>query len=573
MKKVFIAIVFLLSSFLSVGQLLKTGDLVAKKSVTIGNATPSAAYKLNVIGTAKISDSLDVSKLSGTGNFYINRNGKFLLKYDSTKNNLSFGYGAMDANMGVTNIAIGKGAMSLTSGTSAHKINNIAIGDSSLAYLTGAINKGRDNVAIGISALKKNTNGANNIGLGSGSLSYNTTGNHNTAIGYTALGSGFKSTNNTAIGSSALANVGGIMNVTDIEAGITYEIVTIGTTDFTLIGAASNTVGISFTASGIGSGTGTVLSTSGSNTSVGFSSASTLGSGLLNTLVGANIILGLSGRYNTVIGAGVVLPSRSYKTIAIGNGNGEVKLQINEFGAVAVNGNYGTTGQVLISNSSTGAATWATLDTNGIIVGNADSSIYTTNGKYTTLSERRINQNGYSTLFDSGQFKILDTASTTTNGLYGGSYLLGKGGLSLMNYDSITTAQIYNDGSKIELGVKDRNNLDTNNVLRIDGSGFNLKNGSVTYNYVDKSSNYTITLNNVVVNYTSSGNTITLPTAAGKTGIQFTIINSSSGANTIATTSSQTIGNFSTATTYSLVSDKAITVVSDGSNWKIKSNF
>ncbi|MBL0144947.1 MAG: hypothetical protein IPP48_03475 [Chitinophagaceae bacterium] len=385
----------------------------------------------------------------------------------------------MDANMGVTNIAICKGAMSLTSGTSAHKINNIAIGDSSLAYLTGAINKGRDNVAIGISALKKTTNGANNVSIGSGSLSYNTTGNHNTAIGYTALGSGFKSTNNTAIGSSALANVGGVMNVTDIEAGITYEIVTIGTTDFTLIGAASNTVGISFTASGIGSGTGTVLSISGSNTSIGFSSASTLGSGLLNTLVGANISLGLSGRYNTVIGAGVVLPSRSYKTIAIGNGNGEVKLQINEFGAVAVNGNYGTTGQVLISNSSTGAATWATLDTNGIIVGNADSSIYTTNGKYTTLSERRINQNGYSTLFDSGQFKILDTASTTTNGLYGGSYLLGKGGLSLMNYDSITTAQIYNDGSKIELGVKDRNNLDTNNVLRIDGAGFNFTKGNV----------------------------------------------------------------------------------------------
>ena len=39
--------------------------------------------------------------------------------------------------------------------------------------------------------------------------------------------------------------------------GELYTIVTIGTTDFTLIGAASNTIGISFTATGTGTGTGT----------------------------------------------------------------------------------------------------------------------------------------------------------------------------------------------------------------------------------------------------------------------------------------------------------------------------
>jgi hypothetical protein len=38
-----------------------------------------------------------------------------------------------------------------------------------------------------------------------------------------------------------------------------YQIVSIGTTDFTLIGAASNTVGLIFTATGVGSGTGTAL--------------------------------------------------------------------------------------------------------------------------------------------------------------------------------------------------------------------------------------------------------------------------------------------------------------------------
>ena len=45
--------------------------------------------------------------------------------------------------------------------------------------------------------------------------------------------------------------------VGNATAGTTYTITTVGTTDFTLIGARSNTVGVSFTASGPGVGTGT----------------------------------------------------------------------------------------------------------------------------------------------------------------------------------------------------------------------------------------------------------------------------------------------------------------------------
>lgn len=40
-------------------------------------------------------------------------------------------------------------------------------------------------------------------------------------------------------------------------AGLSYTIVSVGTTDFTLIGAASNTVGVTFKSTGVGSGTGT----------------------------------------------------------------------------------------------------------------------------------------------------------------------------------------------------------------------------------------------------------------------------------------------------------------------------
>lgn len=49
----------------------------------------------------------------------------------------------------------------------------------------------------------------------------------------------------------------GLVNATSIVSGSTYTIESLGTTDFTLIGAASNTVGVTFVATGVGAGTGT----------------------------------------------------------------------------------------------------------------------------------------------------------------------------------------------------------------------------------------------------------------------------------------------------------------------------
>jgi hypothetical protein len=48
----------------------------------------------------------------------------------------------------------------------------------------------------------------------------------------------------------------GYVNAGSFTVGGSYKIEEIGTTDFTLIGAASNTVGLTFTATGVGSGTG-----------------------------------------------------------------------------------------------------------------------------------------------------------------------------------------------------------------------------------------------------------------------------------------------------------------------------
>ena len=52
------------------------------------------------------------------------------------------------------------------------------------------------------------------------------------------------------------ATVGSVA-ATALVAGTSYIITTVGTTDFTLVGAASNTVGVAFTATGAGTGTGT----------------------------------------------------------------------------------------------------------------------------------------------------------------------------------------------------------------------------------------------------------------------------------------------------------------------------
>jgi len=50
---------------------------------------------------------------------------------------------------------------------------------------------------------------------------------------------------------------GTVVNAIYFTAGVTYTITSLGTTNFTLIGAASNTVGLQFTATGAGTGTGT----------------------------------------------------------------------------------------------------------------------------------------------------------------------------------------------------------------------------------------------------------------------------------------------------------------------------
>lgn len=94
--------------------------------------------------------------------------------------------------------------------------------------------------------------------------------------------------------------------------------------------------------------------------------------------------------------------------------------------------------------------------------------------------------------------------------------------------------------------------------------------GSFASTYTATATSLSADATHSVIDVTATGQTITLPTAAGITGREYTIKLTASGSGTVATTSSQTIDG---STTYSLASQyKYVTVKSTGANWIIIAN-
>lgn len=91
--------------------------------------------------------------------------------------------------------------------------------------------------------------------------------------------------------------------------------------------------------------------------------------------------------------------------------------------------------------------------------------------------------------------------------------------------------------------------------------------GSFAAGYVAKTANYTLTIDDRLVNCTANSFTITLPTAVGITGREYIIKNTGSATTiTIATTSSQTIDGL-IPSTYNVTTLTPLRVMSDGNNW------
>ena len=106
--------------------------------------------------------------------------------------------------------------------------------------------------------------------------------------------------------------------------------------------------------------------------------------------------------------------------------------------------------------------------------------------------------------------------------------------------------------------------------MTLNGNGLLSLSGAMATGYIIKSVNYTLTTSNKTVEVTSPS-TQTLLTAVGNNGLELRIINASASNITVATTSSQTIGNKVTGNpiTITLLPEEWLDVISNGSNWRI----
>lgn len=112
----------------------------------------------------------------------------------------------------------------------------------------------------------------------------------------------------------------------------------------------------------------------------------------------------------------------------------------------------------------------------------------------------------------------------------------------------------------------------TNNVSMV-LNGFDMVQRVLSY-YRAITSATTLTNTDWTIDCTTGTFTVTLPTAVGILGRPYTIINSGSGSITLATTSSQTIGNTSSdPTSITIGAGNSYSVISTNSNWRVTSKF
>jgi hypothetical protein len=230
---------------------------------------------------------------------------------------------------------IGIGSNSLSSQNSS--VGTVAIGVETFSNL----GVGGNNTAVGYFAGNAATggNGLTFVGFNAGKAV--TTANYNTMVGSNAGAVTTTGANNTFLGSNA-----GTTNV--IGANNTYlgfEAGKLNTNSLnTYVGARAGSQG-----------------TGGSNTIVGASATSNLTSGFGNTLIGVGAGINIStGNNNTVVGNFTMPAGDSSNYVVLADGLGDLAVMFNDPGAMSFDGiNYGTAGQVLQSNGTTGAPAWA----------------------------------------------------------------------------------------------------------------------------------------------------------------------------------------------------------------------
>jgi hypothetical protein len=161
------------------------------------------------------------------------------------------------------------------------------------------------------------------------------------------------------------------------DLGVSYTIVTLGTTDFTTIGASSNTVGVTFTlTSWPADDTGTVTYANTLDTALGFQTLAANTFGYFNTAIGANALFSNTiGYNNTASGLNALFSNTDgYDNTASGlntlysNTTGSNNAAIGKSAGYGTGTNANTTGSnnTFVGYQTIGATS---ADTNTIVIG------------------------------------------------------------------------------------------------------------------------------------------------------------------------------------------------------------
>jgi len=363
-----------------------------------------------------------------------------LLSNTTGSYNTATGYASLEQNTtGQNNSAYGTRSLRFNTTGS----ENTAIGNTALAVNT----TGNTNSAVGHAALNSNTTGSNNTAFGHYSLFVNTIGSSNVGIGVNALNWNSTGSYNIALGQQALGELGQPVPGGAFNIGTSYTIQSVGTTDFTLVGAASNTVGVVFTATGVGSGDGTATANNLSNNiGIGYRAGQGIESGINNTIIGSNIGW---------------LPENLSNTVILANGNSEIFAHnfalpgtdgLNTFIGVG-SGNLTMTGSVGGQGSENTGIGYQALNEN-------------TTGYRNTATGRsalRFNTTGYLNVANGGA-ALRNNTTGTHNTAIGDSTLyanisgwantaIGMGALSDNTTGTYNTVIGYNTGRDIITGI------------------------------------------------------------------------------------------------------------------------
>jgi hypothetical protein len=269
-----------------------TGFVAQRTITTVGRATNVVTIATSVAHNYVVNDIVTIAAVTNTS-----VNGTFTIASVPTSTTFTYAQTGTDypntTDTGTTTsssylvagnisgvVAVNHGG----TGTNVLKANNLALGNGTSPVL--GIPAGSAGNVLTSSTLSTVTAGSFVIGTeytiaSVGSTNWTSIGAASGTVGvvFTATGAGTgdgTATTNTWVSSAPAQNGLGQsqtwQNVTSNRStsavtagsfviGNVYTIVSVGTTNFTLIGASSNTVGVRFTATGAGTGTGTARNT------------------------------------------------------------------------------------------------------------------------------------------------------------------------------------------------------------------------------------------------------------------------------------------------------------------------